>query len=221
MAEQCDELIAQFDFADEEEQQRGEEQDKFAGGRGEERYHRDHHRGGRHVHIEPGFVAEQRAFQLVQSRHWLVEHREFVLDSGDDLRPPRNPLADRARQRHRGKAYPAETEQQNDDCGKPGRNAETFGRLYDRRQREREHRRGEDGQQYGPADIKKRAEQQQENADNGAVAGRDPNVAFAVERPGIADNKGVADFAVGPDVVHETLHLPPGLPPDLADLLPT
>src|SRR5215472_9385137 len=97
MAEQGDELIAQFDLADEEEQQRGEEQDKLSGGGREERNHGDHYRGGRHVHIEPSLVAEQRAFQLVQSRHWLVEHREFVFDSGDDFRPPRNPLADRAR----------------------------------------------------------------------------------------------------------------------------
>src|SRR5215831_16990347 len=102
MAEQRDELIAQFNFPDQKEEQSREEQDKLAGSGGNERDHREHDSRG--AHIESGAVAEQRRLQLAQGGHGFVEHGKFISDAGANFWRSRNPFTERARERRGGEA---------------------------------------------------------------------------------------------------------------------
>jgi hypothetical protein len=96
----------------------------------------------------------------VQSSKRPIEHGKLVFDAEADLRGPADPFADRVRERHSQEAKGTEPEQQDHDRRDPCGNAAPFGGLDQRSERQRQHGRGHDRQQYGPADIKKGAEQQ-------------------------------------------------------------
>ena len=142
--------------------------------------------------LQRAAAAEQRVLQFVQRRERRVEHRELLLDGGADLRRAADPFAHRSGDRGHDQATHAKRDQENEDAGDPGRNAVALRRLDQRRQRQRDHRRGQDRQHEGVADIKKGAEQQQEYADSRGLAGRRPNLLDAVDRLRVADHQRVA-----------------------------
>src|SRR5579864_3438182 len=207
VAEQRDQRAAQLDLADQEEQQHDEEQQQFAGGGGDEGDHRQHEARRRRIDID-AFAAGQRGLQFVQRRQRPVEQRKLVVDGCADLRRALDPFAHRAGDHGGDEAHGDEAERDDDEGADPGRNAVALAGLGQRRQRHGDHGGGEDRQQDGAADIKEGAEQDQKDADIGGLAGGQPDGPDIVDRPRVADEERVTDFATGADILHQTLRCP-------------